>query len=135
MKLLKVRCVDAEIGNISIGMVTNGKSIKIGEDKWLDYDEKAGNITVNGKMYTFYLLRGRRKTKLGFNGGHILGVCMENHYKDPVRKKYFDWGYGSAWGSGVDLDVGFHKKTPTWHIKPTTPEAKAAFEALVKKYN
>ena len=130
MKLLKVRCKDAQVGNISIGLADNGK--KKGNFIW---DEKAGNITVDGKMYTFYLDRARRASKdWGLNGGHILELKMTNHYKDP-NKDYFWFGYKKD-PFYEDKSIFVDKNTkPTWYIKPTTPEAKAAFEALVKKYN
>ena len=136
MKLVKVRCKDAQIGNISVGLAENGKGIEISEGKLFYWDEKAGNITVDGKMYTYYVIRGRRKSKFGLNGGKILGINMTNHYKDPVSKLYFSYGYGNSKNfAGVSLPDDFYKTTPKWFVKPSAPEAKAAFDALVQKFN
>ena len=136
MKLIRVKCRDVEVGNISVGLAENGKGVEISEGNLFYWDEKAGNITVNGKMYTYYIIRGRRKSKFGFNGGKILGITMTNHYKDPANKLYFSYGYGNSKGfAGVSLPNDFYKTTAKWFVKPSTPEAKAAFDALVKKYN
>ena len=82
MKLIRVKCRDVEVGNISVGLAENGKGVEISEGNLFYWDEKAGNITVNGKMYTYYIIRGRRKSKFGFNGGKILGITM------PFRRPF-----------------------------------------------
>ena len=130
MKIIKVLCRDAQIGKISTGMTNTSSS------NGIVWDQKGGNITVDGKMYTFTMNRDKKKNKkFGLNGGHILTLKLSSHWKDKEQKDYFDYGFQKDKVSVPDDFPENESLKAKWFIKPSTPEAKAAFDALVQKFN